>query len=289
MSKARDSSAPGVELEPAPVYETRGRELVVGEDVDHYSLEFADVLLEEEEYDEAAGGEARVLDKDGGDVLLVYPGDVRVFVGKDETATNAGVYGFTVPEDVRLETTKQCVEFLRPNRVADRFGDSKCRDPVRQGEWWFLKTDDSPGSKVFKGGLGEKPYGVSPLQSHVPRDYAFGVREEEVFDRMRRVCPFLAEEIDELDELLYQVSNNMLQWGYASSEGLVSLRELVEQVFDGVYVRGTVRHRDGEHGMVSLGEQWHRALTHGRDVYSANPNDIFDRNFLFHDSGLTLD
>lgn len=40
-----------------------------------------------------------------------------------------------------------------------------------------------------------------------------------------------------------------------------------------VYVRGQIRHVDGDHNSINLGDVWHRAVTHGREVltYDRNP------------------
>lgn len=39
-----------------------------------------------------------------------------------------------------------------------------------------------------------------------------------------------------------------------------------------IYVRGEVRHLDGDHNAVNLGDTWHRAVTHDRDVLIYDPN-----------------
>jgi len=42
-----------------------------------------------------------------------------------------------------------------------------------------------------------------------------------------------------------------------------------------VLIRGTLRHRDDDHYVENVGEDWHRALTHDMDVYTGD--DYVDR------------
>lgn len=247
-------------------------------ELDYYTYEFVGTLVEDSGIKDY--GEAFLLDRDGCDVLLLYRDGTQVFVGRDETALNAGIFGFTVMpgEPVPfISSVDEALNLLEPLPVTEAVDDDN--SVVRQGEWFFVPADDSPRSDVFKGGVGSRPYGDSPLQNHVPRDYAFGASVQVIMERIDERAPGLWDRVDEFHELIEALSS-MHQWhwlnSYVGRDGMISSQELYREVFGGVYVRGTVRHQRKDHCMLSLGEQWHNAYTHGLDVRSAGPNQIFD-------------
>lgn len=202
--------------------------------------------------------DADVLDADHAEegVLLTHESGVQVYIGWDSTAyPDNDLFGF-VPfdgtEGTPVPSAADALDLLKPFAAAAREDDMV----TRQGEWFLVPTDDHPGSGPCKPGVGSRPYGGSPLESHVPREYALGVsagtflqRVHEAFDvpaDIRNVQPFF----------------DWLHAQDAASELFEEARDLAE----GVYVRGTVRHRGNEHYLANVGEEWHRAVTHDREV-----------------------
>lgn len=219
----------------------------------------------------------RVLDRhnlgdDDAGVLLVFPDHARMYVGLDATATDSGLFGFVVTTSDPIatpDTCQQALDLLKPAGVAQRL-DLDPDGAARQGEWWLLPADDEPVSEAFNPGLASKPYGGSPLENHVPREYAFGVTADELLRRFDEAVPERAgdfETVPELVEWLHQ------QRRFDDTEDIEipdyvptydDLREWAEEV----YVRGTLRHRENDHYMKSIGEEWHVARTHSLDVYT---------------------
>jgi hypothetical protein len=122
---------------------------------------------------------------------------------------------------------------------------------VRQGEYFFIPVPDHvvPDKPVYKP--------LSNSWSH--------------FDPMPSECPgcngtsFDVESggtvhCNGCDEVWHTDSDESPDWG-----GNHTPRDLI---LDGttVYVRGTVRHGDGDHDMINLGETWHAAVSHDRNV-----------------------
>lgn len=256
---------------PRPESELSGLDSVLS----YYEAEFVRNLLRDSESD-ISFEDLKILDQSGSDFLSIGPDRTLAFIGRDETASNAGIFGFTVcPSDPVpfVGTVEEALGLLKPTEVLDSSG------VQRQGEWFFVPVEDSPDSQVFKGGVGSRPYLESPLQNHVPRDYAFGASVQEIMERIGQRISDLLERVNRFQKLIEALSG-MHQWhwlnSYIGRSGEVTLQELYQEVFGGVYVRGTVRHRRKDHGMLSLGEQWHRAYTHGFDVQSAGPDKIFD-------------
>lgn len=128
----------------------------------------------------------------------------------------------------------------------------------------------------------------SPLESHIPRDWKTRCRD---MDFIRRVIEELVkgdadphrDEYDRLSDL------NGLEHADFEEIG-VFWQDSPQDVFDkmeageidldyararelagGIYVRGTVRHRRGEHTMLSL-DGWHQPATHGREVLVLEPD-----------------
>lgn len=255
------------------------KEFDIASELDYYTSEFVDTLLEDSDVQDC--GQALLLDRRGDEVLLGYQNGTQAFVGRDETASNAGIFGFAVTpgEPVPfVSSVDEALQLLEPVPVTEAVED--CDDSVvRQGEWFFVPADDSPESQVFKGGVGSRPYGESPLQNHVPRDYAFGASVQEIMERIEDRVPGLLDRVDEFEDLIEALSG-MHEWhwlnSYIGDSEKITLQELYREVFGGVYVRGTVRHQRKDHGMISLGEQWYNTYTHALDVRSAGPDQIYD-------------
>lgn len=252
--------------------------------VQYFTEEFIGQILEEEHPD-VIEADPRIADVEfeGStysytNILFVYPDGTRVFVGRDETSKEAGIFGYAItPDDPvpGIETIDGALALLQPNRVAERVSDPDVDAPPRQGEWWFLEDVGQPESDVFKGDVGSRPYGPSPLDNHIPRDYALGVTANEFLTRVQGRLPSLEV------ETVPQVFEEVFGRGYLPTDigdATVTERDLRE-LCDGIYVRGTVRHRYDEHYMLRLSDAWHRAETHTIDVYTPDAEEILGQRF----------
>lgn len=206
--------------------------------------------------------------------LVGYSDGTRILIGRDETSTASGLFAVIIDssENERIRTVDQGIDSLRPEpvRVAERSDGVQVQ---RQGEWWFVETNEGPEFDV-SGELGSKPYGPSPLENHVVTGYGFGLEREQV---LRELSLYASDgECDQVFDRIPQcfdsIRNQTLVWGRTWSG---RFREFdwhrISDVCNGVFVRGTVRHRDREHYMLSLGERWHTAYTHNKTVYQPLP------------------
>lgn len=240
-------------------------------------------------------------DDDERGVLLEHKNGVQVYVGWDSTAwDDYEMFGF-VPFDgengVRAPSAEDALDLLRPNEAAAA-SDSRVE---RQGEWFLIPTDDEPGGTIQTPGVSSKEWryvvpGVgtfetrheaigeaatvqhplalesvraereypcgSPLDNHIPRDWKTAVDDDTFVGRFFKykgghsgfdahstpqdVVDYIFEREDQYDDEM---------------EVYDDIREMAE----GIYVRGTLRHRDNEHEM-SRAEEWRKATTHDWDV-----------------------
>lgn len=234
-------------------------------------------------------------------VLLTHDSGTQVYVGWDSTSHTTGqndLFGF-VPFDgetgVRVPSATDALDLLKPH-------DAVARESVtRQGEWFAVDVDEEPVGSVQKPGVSEKDWrysspftetdfdtrheavgavtlefdagaissvdaertytGGSPLESHVPRDYALGTDAETFLERVH-------EELDDLPSDAGSVQE-VFDWLY-ETDAEPRVYERARELADGVYVRGTLRHRDNEHYVENAGEDWRRAVTHDWDVMTAD-------------------
>lgn len=210
--------------------------------------------------------------EEGVEMLLVAPDATRVFIGEDTTARDSnGLFGYVIRPDDRLplvRTTQEALDLLKPAQAAA--AEMEDATPLRQGEWFLVPTDEDPVSEAFSGEVGQRPFGGSPLENHVPTEYALGVTAPDFLDGFGEMCPDLAEKWETPGEVFNRVAQGHR---VAELEGVEmetdlptvdELRELAEPV----YVRGTLRHRENDHYMESIGDQWHLAVTHDVDVFT---------------------
>lgn len=137
---------------------------------------------------------------------------------------------------------------LNPQRFR---ADLQGRVIVRHGEWFFIPTDrdDVP------------PVGASYAEERLGSHYAarHGGQRSPLPDHCR-ACGATARVVSgpeggrEDAEL------------HVNSDGSVTCNVCGADVPRDIYVRGEIRHRDNDHNAVNLGERWHRAVTHDRDV-----------------------
>jgi len=254
---------------------------------------FIEALLEETDYTDESVTRAKTAQvfnytsSEPLELLLVYSDGVRQFIGEDETAKGGtNLFSFFIePESCGhpVRTTDEALNLLKPAGVQNRLALGE-ETPQRQGEWWLLEDAGEPESRIFKPGVNTRPFGESPLINHVPREYALGVSAETFVERFKDACPSLASWV-ETPEDAFQKLRQASQMGESDEIELltpiISEQELYE-LAQGVYVRGTLRHRSNEHYMENVGEEWKLAVTHDVDVWTV---DSFD---LTNDSSSTV-
>jgi len=223
--------------------------------------------------------ELEVEDTDDVDLgtLLAFPDDSIMFVGIDPTARDSvPLFAFTVERHQPIpapSTAKEALDLLRPGAVRDAF-ETEDREPDRQGEWWLLPTRKVPVGSTFTPGVASRPFGPSPLGNHVPREYGFAVTDAEFMG--------VRERIDELPKSI-TTPPEVINWLHRQRSKVptpdyVPTWEEVREIAGEVYVRGTLRHRENDHFVEDVGDQWHEAITHDLDVYTGD--EMVDRVVL---------
>ncbi len=208
--------------------------------------------------------------------LIAYEDEKRIFVGEDDTATNAGRFCFIIDPaagDPPVRTIEEALDLLKPPEVSHTtitLGD----EPGRQGEWWLIPCEEEPASSDYKPGVSSRPFGGSPLENHVPREYALGVSGKEFMTRFERSTG--------ISKSALQTPQDVFDWGWRQQqfvddeligvpENIPTVRELRE-LAGGIFVKGTLRHRENDHYMERIGEEWHLAVTHDADVFTPTPS-----------------
>lgn len=209
-------------------------------------------------------------------VLFALPDESLLFVGSDPTARDtAPLFGFVVEPVAPIPapaTAQEALDLLRPGQVREAFDAGV--EPDRQGEWWLLPTRKVPVGATFDPGVNSRPFGASPLANHVPREWGMTVAPDEFMTCVRERVPELPASIETPPEVI--------EWTHRQHQKIptpehVLKWEDVQELAGDILVRGTLRHRENDHFVENLGEQWHVAKTHGMDVYTA---DEFDRVVL---------
>lgn len=228
-------------------------------------------------------GSGRILDSNRHDTdepgaLLVFPDESRVFLGEDVTAHNRGDFGFVVKpnEPVPLpETVDEALDLLKPLGVRSHLEDTG-ELPPRQGEWWLLETDREPTSKVFKGGVSKRPFAGSPLENHVPTEFGFGVKADVLFSWFQSEWPEIVMEGDDLQSVLKRMCQaaQIEELEHVEPQYERPSFDELREAAEGVFIRGTLRHRDRDHYMERIGEDWKLARTHGMEVYTPDNTDM---------------
>lgn len=203
-------------------------------------------------------------------MLVAFPDESLMFLGKDPTAKDAMPwYAFTVEPAAPIPapaTAADALDLLKPPEVRDVVAEEGWL-PDRHGEWWLLPTDMRPAGSVFTPGVASEPYGPSPLGNHVPREYGFRVSDQRFMADFRERCPSAPATLGTPAEVL--------EWAYrqtkkaeppADAPQWANIREIAGEVL----VRGTIRHREDDHFVENMGEQWHKAVTHRIEVYTSD-------------------
>lgn len=216
--------------------------------------------------------------EDGLELLLVAPDATRLFIGEDPTARDSnGLYGYVIEPDDRLplvRTTQEALDLLKPAQA--QAAEMEDATPLRQGEWFLVPTDEEPKSRVFSGGVNERPFGGSPLENHVATEYALGVSESEFLERFEELCPDLAEHVDGAGDAFRRVAKG---YRIAQLDGIELETDLpdfesLRKAAEPIYVRGTLRHRENDHYMERIGDGWHLAVTHDVDVFTIETDNL---------------
>lgn len=197
-------------------------------------------------------------------VLISHTSGIQVYVGWDSTAHRGEeMFGF-VPFDgdsgVPVPSARDALSLLRPNRAAAAGDDGA----VRQGEWFLVPTTDDADGTIQKPGVSSRPYGGSPLDNHVPRDWRTSVDDQTFVERFSRRTISTADAAD-IDTPQDCVDFIHAHGGVVNGVGYSEVREMAE----GVQVRGTVRHRESDHEMVST-DGWCAATTHDWEVMTVD-------------------
>jgi len=198
-------------------------------------------------------------------LLFAWPDETLVFVGSDPTASGPPWFAYTIDplEPVPApKTARDALDRLKPSAVREVIHEEGFV-PQRHGEWWLRPAQLVP-TETFRPGVQSEPFGPSPLGSHVPTEWGITVLGD-VFVQTAR---------DQADPpASVQTPPEVVEWAVRQ----VRKEELswhdVRQWADDVLVRGTVRHRDGDHPIEQLGDDWHVAETHDIEVYTADDID----------------
>ena len=225
----------------------------------------------------------------GPQFVAVCPDESSIVVGRDETSTDSGLFAFLVDADEPpVRTVQESLELLRPPSVSAARADPD-RRVHRQGEWWFLETESEPVHTV-SGQLGAKPYGPSPMENHVARQYGFGLPEPELLEALSRVASDgrCGAVFDDVPGCFEAIREGELVRGRNWSGRFRNFEwTAVPDASEGLFVRGSVRHRRNEHSMLSLGDAWHRAVCHDRTVYQPLPTTYGSGSIMISDAQYT--
>lgn len=236
------------------------------------------LLSELFDYSRSQANRARVLDRlqptddcEYG-ALLILQDETRVFVGEDPTAKTHSNFGFVIrPSDPipAPSTAEEALDLLKPVGVKQSI-EAEGAVPTRQGEWWLLETDETPTGPVYKPGVSKRPFGPSPLENHVPREYGLGITDGEFMANLEPRFPELYEKVESVPGTFERVWR---AWEIADIDGVelvtdVPTMDELRSIAGDVFVRGTIRHRENDHFLEKIGETWHKARTHSMDVYT---------------------
>jgi len=207
--------------------------------------------------------------------LLIFTDESLLFVGSDPTAADAvPLFAFAVEPYEPVpgpDSARDALDLLKPDAVQQAIEQEEY-DPTRQGEWWLRPTQQVPLGTTFSPGVSSRPYGPSPLGNHVPREYGFGVKDRVFIERFHERAPKAPSTLGSIPEIIQWTARQQRKHrppDYAPDWS--DIREIGEQVF----VRGTLRHRENDHFVENVGEDWHEAQTHNIDVYTGD--DYLDR------------
>jgi len=226
---------------------------------------------------EFTAGDARLVDDledaDDEDVhfgaLLVLPDETLLFLGSDPTAKDAiPWFAFAIEPFEPIPapgTADDALSLLRPPSVQDVLAEDDFL-PMRHGEWFLIPTTMIPAGTVVQPGVADEPYGPSPLGNHVPREFAFTVRDDVFMERFRESTS-APETVGTVSEAI-EWTHRQISKPFAV-KGAPDWADIRHWAGD-VLVRHSVRHRDEDHFVEDCGDQWHVAVTHDIEVYTGD-------------------
>jgi hypothetical protein len=203
---------------------------------------------------------------DGSGELFTFADGTQVFTGRDSTAHGSGDFGFVIPDGEIARSPDDAELLLTPQLV--RHARAEGIDVDRQGEWFFVDAsdliDEFDGS-IQKPGLGSKPYGPSPMDNHVARDWKPYVRDDVFVTRFNELVEYTEGQVlpQTVAECLEMFRTN--DYHYRTSISADDLYEMAGYVA----VRGSVRHRDNDHYQEHF-DDWRVAVAHDLTVYTGD-------------------
>lgn len=198
--------------------------------------------------------------------LITFENNTQVFYGYDHTSHGSGRFGFVIEARAPVPEPERALDLLTPDEVLRAQADGA--EIERQGEWFFVDeqySDDEPQSAIHKPGVNSKPFGPTPLDSHIPRDWKAQYDDETVVENYldHDGTSFVTEQPD-LDDAGDVVKH--YAYGELHYKSDLTWAQLQDEILGGVWLRGTVRHDRNEHYIENLGDTWHKAVTHRKDV-----------------------
>lgn len=218
--------------------------------------------------------------ENGLEVLLVAEDSTRMFIGEDQTARDSnGLFGYVIGPGSRLppvRTVREALDILKPAEAAA--AEMNGTTTIRQGEWFIVPTETEPVSRVFSGGVSERPFNGSPLENHVPTEYALGITEDEFMKRFDELCPERAGYFDSAPAVFEWIrkQNTLAGKDWCEVPDWLPSDGRIRRLAEPIYVRGTLRHRENDHYMERIGDEWHSAVTHDVDVFTIDTGSMTD-------------
>lgn len=194
-------------------------------------------------------------------VLLTHRSGRQVYVGFDSTSHRGNeLFGFVTfdgTEGIPAPSARDALSLLRPNDAAA----APEQRVERQGEWFLIPSAEDCEGTIQKPGVGQRPYGGSPLDNHVPRDWRTVVDDETFMQRFQRefAVPF--------GDISFRTPQDCVDILH-TNEHIIERDDpyaTVQEIADGIEVRGTIRHREQDHKMSQV-DDWRRATTHDWEV-----------------------
>lgn len=208
-------------------------------------------------------------------VVLNHESGWTIVVGRDPSAHfQFQTFGFVCTPETNVETPHDALAVIRPEEAQQAINDG--RRVKRHGEWFLIPGDPSdpydPAGSEQKTGVSARPFGGSPLDNHIPREWATGV-EDHVFVKRFLERADLREGVtvpqtpQEVADLVYQhTSGQQDVFEHHVELTYPDLWAMAETI----YVKGTIRHRETEHSLLGIQGGWHKAITHDHQVYTAD-------------------
>lgn len=209
---------------------------------------------------------ADVLDTDDEEtgVLLNHEDGLQIYIGRDSTShDDFALFGFTTDAadiDARVPSARDAISLLTPELVEAARAEGALIK--RQGEYHFRPNAGEPEGSIQRPGVSRRPFGNSPLGSHVPSEWATAVSDDHFLQAVKNALEDEAWDPELWEPETPQDAVDLI----ASDVKLTNLTMAdIRDLADGIYVRGSIRHRLNEHE-VTVVEDWHRAESHNVEV-----------------------